>query len=499
MSMTLTPIKLSVVPEPDSPDFMDFVSNYENKCNDFMYYSSKWPIIKSKNNILIKKRARSPGDVKRWFCREVCSNDIKYDKLRQILLLGDGDVVRTKSKKGLVANKRVEAIAPGLVDVWHTLYSKRWGGGKRDFCSLIIKKEYTDSKSAQPRKLYTPASSYANLATLTENFHNMHHHHLPTISPKPPSIPLPSISPHIRKTPSASTFPRGLVRDSEPETISLKSHPVDHVNTDSSLTSFSFEPVTGLQLPPPSQLVPFNGETIIGSKKIPQSKHHLHNELTNGLSKPLSSQMPPFNSESTNGLKKSPSSQIVPFNAEQTNGLRKLSQPHHHHHHPLNEQTNGLGNLPQSQLSIHSEPINGLKNLPQSQLSLSIEPTNGSKKPQRQKSPHSKSSGPTSSKKHSSHGTSSPTPSCGNTIVRKFQVIGVPIAHPSCPKESGYTRAFIESFTEVRELANGDVEWITVQNFSPGGWLVKSVADRAYFEEMFYDCESVLSKLIKDH
>ncbi|OMJ15103.1 hypothetical protein AYI69_g8320 [Smittium culicis] len=333
MSMVLSPIKLSVIPQDDKNAFMEFISNYENKCNDLMYYSSKWPTIKSKNNILIRKRVRNPGDMKRWYCREVCSNEIKYEEIRKLLLGSESENFKSKTCKNLVSNNCVQSFIPGRVGVYHTLFSKRWGGGKRDFCSLEIKKEFNDNRSALVRKHYTPANSYANLSLLGEN-----------------------------------------------------------------------------------------AKYRTGSSSASNSNPH---SITPS---PIITPTPTISTIATNELK-------------------------------------AMGGDPNNSRNI---ALNSLLSKP-SRVSIS--------------------------KAHPSD--ISPSPHSSNFITRKFQIISVPLNHPKCLKESGYTRSFIESFTEVRELSNGDIEWITVQNYVPGGWLVKSIADRAYFDELFGDCESILDELIQ--
>ncbi|PWA00528.1 hypothetical protein BB558_003414 [Smittium angustum] len=275
MSEGLKAINLNVIPDINTTEFLEFINDWENKCKDLMFYSTKWPVIKSANELTIRKKVVDPGDNKEWYSREFYPSKVKYNELRRYLLV-DHPKNMNNYIKSINSVGCVQSIAPGIADVWYTSYSKRWGGGKRDFCSLFIKREVTDAQKAQPRKLYTPASSFTNIQSLLES---------------------PSSRPH-----------------------------------------------------------------------------------------------------------------------------------------------NTIGGISSSQ--------------------------------------------------------NSPSSFSGDHIIRRFQVITIPINHPKCPKVPGNTRALLENYDEVRELANGDVVWLSVQSYSPRGWVFKSIANKAYLEELI-NIPNSLIKLIE--
>ncbi|PVV02237.1 hypothetical protein BB560_003314 [Smittium megazygosporum] len=265
----LKPIRYSIIPSSEK-ELAEFILEWEHRCNDLVFYSSKWPVLKTNDNIVIRKKVRDIEEEKFWFSRVVRSNDISYNSIKDVFFSSSESTEKLINSK-ITFFRKVEELPFNMAEVQHTGYSSRWGGHKRDFCSLVFKNETTDIHKAQPRGLYTPTASFANLN---------HTHNLP--------------------------------------------------------------------------------------------------------------------------------SQIVP--------------------------------------SVHPKPLS---------------------------SPSSNSSG---------------------YILRKFQVISVPLDHPKCQKTSGYTRALFESYNEIRECSDGSIEWITVQNYLPNGWVLKSFSKKAFVNEMILEA-NVISKL----
>ncbi|KAJ1861285.1 hypothetical protein LPJ73_001061, partial [Coemansia sp. RSA 2703] len=64
-------------------------------------------------------------------------------------------------------------------------------------------------------------------------------------------------------------------------------------------------------------------------------------------------------------------------------------------------------------------------------------------------------------------------------IVRRFQVVSVPLLHPQCTPQRGHVRAVYEAYEEVREFSDGSVEWSCVHHADLDGWLPRVVADKA--------------------
>ncbi|OMH82589.1 hypothetical protein AX774_g3920, partial [Zancudomyces culisetae] len=62
--MTIKPLSYKDIPSTNSVEFESFIKEWESKCNDLMFFSSKWPVVKRENAISVRKKSLSPGDTK---------------------------------------------------------------------------------------------------------------------------------------------------------------------------------------------------------------------------------------------------------------------------------------------------------------------------------------------------------------------------------------------------------------------------------------------------
>ncbi|KAJ2549931.1 hypothetical protein EV175_004254 [Coemansia sp. RSA 1933] len=63
--------------------------------------------------------------------------------------------------------------------------------------------------------------------------------------------------------------------------------------------------------------------------------------------------------------------------------------------------------------------------------------------------------------------------------LRRFQIVSVPVLHGSCTTQRGHVRAYYESYEEVREYADGSVEWICIHHSDYAGWVPSFMSDRS--------------------
>ncbi|KAJ2246688.1 hypothetical protein GGH97_002388 [Coemansia sp. RSA 475] len=64
-------------------------------------------------------------------------------------------------------------------------------------------------------------------------------------------------------------------------------------------------------------------------------------------------------------------------------------------------------------------------------------------------------------------------------IVRRFQIVSVPVQHTNCTPQRGFVRAVSESYEEIREYADGRVEWVCIHHSDFSGWVPSFMADHS--------------------
>ncbi|KAJ1952307.1 hypothetical protein GGI12_006279, partial [Dipsacomyces acuminosporus] len=81
--------------------------------------------------------------------------------------------------------------------------------------------------------------------------------------------------------------------------------------------------------------------------------------------------------------------------------------------------------------------------------------------------------------------------------VRRFQVITVPLLHRNCTEQRGYVRAYYETYEEVREYSNGDVEWSCIHHSDFSGWIPSFLSDSSIASAFPKEAESLVEYVAK--
>ncbi|KAJ2499917.1 hypothetical protein GGI11_007918, partial [Coemansia sp. RSA 2049] len=167
--MVLKPISRAVVPSPvdSQAKFDDFVTQYLNKCDDLISYTRRYPVVRESEAMTVQRQNRNPHEDHRWLRRNVAiatdgKQAVSYDDLKSVLFVNRADHLPrwTPMMAGL---ERIEAIVPNLCDVFRYSFRSQGLRARRDYCQLVIKREFLGEAARPKPRLFTPSASMANL------------------------------------------------------------------------------------------------------------------------------------------------------------------------------------------------------------------------------------------------------------------------------------------------------------------------------------------------
>ncbi|KAI9504355.1 hypothetical protein GGI25_004999 [Coemansia spiralis] len=162
--MVLKPIKRSIVPSPleDQRGFDDFVTQYLNKCDDLISYTRRYPVVRENGRVRVQRQNRNPHEDHRWLRRDVAT-EASYDELKSVLFVNRADH-QPRWMPQMASCERIEPIVPGLCEVFRLSFRSSGLKAKRDYCQLVVKREFLGEHARPKPRLFTPSASMASLA-----------------------------------------------------------------------------------------------------------------------------------------------------------------------------------------------------------------------------------------------------------------------------------------------------------------------------------------------
>ncbi|KAJ2496069.1 hypothetical protein GGH96_006070 [Coemansia sp. RSA 1972] len=161
--MVLKPIKRTLVPSPlsNSASFDEFVTQYFNKCDDLLSYTQRYPVVKQTQATTVQRQNRNPHESHRWLRRTTVLSS--YDLLKTILFVSRFEHM-PKWMPHMLSATVVESIVPNLCDIVHLSFSSPGLKARRDYCQLVMKREFKGEMARHKPRVFTPSASVANLA-----------------------------------------------------------------------------------------------------------------------------------------------------------------------------------------------------------------------------------------------------------------------------------------------------------------------------------------------
>ncbi|KAJ1885918.1 hypothetical protein LPJ66_009887, partial [Kickxella alabastrina] len=162
--MVLNPIKRSQIPSPleDQRNFDELITQYLNKCDDLLSYTKRYPVVKKTAQMTVQRQNRNPHEEHRWLRRDI-QLQISYNDLKSILFINRADHLPRWTPQMLAAEK-VESIVPNLCDVYRYTFRSQGIKARRDYCQLVVKREFTGDIARVKPRIFTPSASMTNLA-----------------------------------------------------------------------------------------------------------------------------------------------------------------------------------------------------------------------------------------------------------------------------------------------------------------------------------------------
>ncbi|KAJ1729486.1 hypothetical protein LPJ61_003499, partial [Coemansia biformis] len=164
--MVLRPIKRAVVPSPleESAKFDEFVTQYLHKCDDLLSYTRRYPVVKDTGMVKVQRQNRNPNESHRWLRRTVAvPAGISYDEIRAVLFVNHADHLGRWMPQ-MVGCKKVESVVPNLCETYWLAFRSQGMKAKRDYCQMLVKREFVGEEAKIKPRLFTPSASIANLA-----------------------------------------------------------------------------------------------------------------------------------------------------------------------------------------------------------------------------------------------------------------------------------------------------------------------------------------------
>ncbi|KAJ1852173.1 hypothetical protein IW147_005618 [Coemansia sp. RSA 720] len=161
--MVLKPIQRAVVPSPlsDAHAFDEFVTQYFNKCDDLLSYTQRYPVVKQTPTTTVQRQNRNPHESHRWLRRT--THTPSYDQLKTVLFVSRFTHM-PKWMPHMLNASTVESIVPNLCDIVHISFSSPGLKARRDYCQLVMKREFVGEMARHKPRVFTPSASVANLA-----------------------------------------------------------------------------------------------------------------------------------------------------------------------------------------------------------------------------------------------------------------------------------------------------------------------------------------------
>ncbi|KAJ2780031.1 hypothetical protein H4R18_003686 [Coemansia javaensis] len=197
--MVLRPIRRAAVPSAleEPHKFDDFVTQYLNKCDDLLSYTQRYPTTQHAGMVRMQRQNRSPHESHRWLRRtvRVPRELASYDELRQALFVDRAEHAARWTPQ-MTACERVESIVPNLCEVLWLAFRSLGLAAKRDYCQMVVRREFVGHAARPKPRLFTPSASVTNLAHVfrsqsTASLNNPAHLQCASLPPSPPSPGLP--------------------------------------------------------------------------------------------------------------------------------------------------------------------------------------------------------------------------------------------------------------------------------------------------------------------
>ncbi|KAJ2744925.1 hypothetical protein GGI20_002575 [Coemansia sp. BCRC 34301] len=165
--MVLTPLRRALIPSPleDQRKFDEFATQYLNKCDDLLSYTKRYPVVKESKQMTVQRQNRNPHEDHRWLRRNVVINSSSYDELKHILFTARADHL-PRWMPHLLSADRVETIVPLLCEVFRYSFKSQGLKANRDYCQLVVMREFLGDTARPKPRIFTPSASMANLALL---------------------------------------------------------------------------------------------------------------------------------------------------------------------------------------------------------------------------------------------------------------------------------------------------------------------------------------------
>ncbi|KAJ2840291.1 hypothetical protein FBU31_000536 [Coemansia sp. 'formosensis'] len=167
--MVLTPIRRSLVPSPleDQRKFDDFITQYLNKCDDLLSYTKRYPVVKETPTMTVQRQNRNPHEDHRWLRRDLCiTHESSYDELKHVLYSCRAEHL-PRWMPQLMAVDAVETVVPNLCQVFRYAFRSQGLKANRDYCQLVVMREFLGDTARPKPRIFTPSASMANLALLS--------------------------------------------------------------------------------------------------------------------------------------------------------------------------------------------------------------------------------------------------------------------------------------------------------------------------------------------
>ncbi|KAI8318283.1 hypothetical protein GQ54DRAFT_300544 [Martensiomyces pterosporus] len=394
--MVLKPIKRAVVPSPleNSRKFDEFVTQYFNKCDDLLSYTQRYPIVKETEVMTVQRQNRNPNEDHRWLRRDVyiTKRETSYDELKTVLFLNRAEHL-AKWMPQMNQAECVESIVPNLCEVYRYAFKSQGLKAKRDYCQLVVKREFLGETARPKPRLFTPSASMANLA----------------------------MSIRSQSTINLHQMQQGGMSSVHGSQVNLGMY------NDGSMPTSPLSPVGGYHGGPSSQA----GGGYKGMKNA-RSFVDLHD----------------IDREASRNYAASMHTVDNPHMAQQGNFSNYPPPP------PLPAQHQQKSNY------VGLNPQDSVRGMTQGDNDDDSMLGDDARKP-----------------------------------IRRFQIVTIPVLHRNCTSQRGYVRAFYETYEEVREYSNGDVEWTCVHHSDFSGWVPSFLADNSIANAFPKEADALLGYL----
>ncbi|KAJ2791711.1 hypothetical protein H4R20_006830, partial [Coemansia guatemalensis] len=147
------------------PKFEELITQYLNKCDDLLSYTRRYPTVKEGPQITLQRQNRNPHESHRWLRRNVAMDETvtSYDELKSLLFVNRSEHM-PRWMPQMLSDEKIEAIVPNLCEVHRFSFKSAGLKSKRDYCQLVVKREFIGDAARPKPRIFTPSASMANLA-----------------------------------------------------------------------------------------------------------------------------------------------------------------------------------------------------------------------------------------------------------------------------------------------------------------------------------------------